>query len=103
MVTGGGGDDQPQVMRDLRRRLQSEIIEISMITLVADQSIDTATLIEASTADFSMYPTAFGLAATAFFTAAESRNCFGGTPLPVNRIRDQIALTCALSRPVTFL
>ena len=50
-----------------------------------------------------MYPTAFGLAATAFFTAAELGSCFGGTPRPVKRIRDQIALTYALSRPVTFL
>src|SRR5580693_1206149 len=67
------------------------------------QSIDTATLIEASTADFSMYPTAFGLAATAFFTASESRSCFGGMPRLVNRICDQIAIICALSRPVSFL
>jgi hypothetical protein len=50
-----------------------------------------------------MYPTAFGLAATAFFTAAESSSCFGGEPRPVKRIRGQIALICAMSRPVAFL
>src|ERR1700682_4514293 len=67
--------------------------------LLADYSTGNATLIEASTADFWMYPTALGLAATAFFTAAESGSCIGGTPRLVKRIRDQIALTCALSRP----
>src|ERR1700722_13295564 len=67
------------------------------------QSSDNATLTEASMADFSMYPMALGLAATAFLTEAESASCFGGTPRPVKRIRDQIALTCALSRPVAFL
>src|ERR1700722_12552625 len=67
------------------------------------QSTASATLIEASTADFWMYPTAFGLAATAFFTAAELGSCFGATPRSVKRIRDQMALICAPSRPVTFL